>query len=65
MRRTGATMIHRALIDLVLAAVLLVGYYAAYSAGRNDGRREAWHQQHPRTDAPIPMENEHGGDADD
>lgn len=58
-------MIHRALIDLVLAAVLLVGYYAAYSAGRNDGRREAQRQQHIRTDAPIPMENEHGGDADD
>ena len=62
MRRTGATMIHRALIDLVLAAVLLVGYYAACSAGRNDGRREAQHQQHVRTDAPIPMENEHGGE---
>lgn len=49
-------MIHRALIDLVLAA---------YSAGRNDGRREAWHQQQPRTDAPITMERSHGGDADD
>ncbi len=58
-------MIHRALIDLVLAAVLLVGYYAAYSAGRNDGRREARRQQHTRTDAPIPMEHTHGGDADD
>ena len=58
-------MIHRALIDLVLAAVLLAGYYAAYSAGPPGGRRCARRQQHTRTDAPIPMEHTHGGDADD
>lgn len=52
------------LIDLIFATVLLVGYYAAYSAGRNDGRRETRSQQHARTDAPIPMEHTHGGDAD-
>lgn len=57
-------MIHRALINLVLAAVLLAGYYAAYSAGRNDGRREAQRQARPRTGGAIPMEHTHGGDAD-
>ncbi len=51
------------LIDLIFATVLLVGYYAAYSAGRNDGHREERCQQHARTDAPIPMEHEHGGNA--
>lgn len=53
------------LVDLIFVTVLLAGYYAAYSAGRNDGRREARHQQHTRTDAPIPMEHTHGGDLDD
>lgn len=50
------------LIDLILAAVLLPSWYAAYCAGRNDGRREARRQQHTRTDAPIPMEHSHGGE---
>lgn len=52
------------LINLILAAVLLLSWYAAYCAGRNDGRREAKRQARPRTGGAIPMEHTHGGDAD-
>ena len=53
------------LVDLIFVTVLLAGYYAAYSAGRNDACREARRQQHTRTDAPIPMDHTHGGDLND
>ena len=53
------------LVDLIFVTVLLAGYYSAYRAGRNDGRREAQRQARPRTGGAIPMDHTHGGDADD
>lgn len=53
------------LIDLIFSALLLAGWYAAYSAGRNDGRRETQRQQITHTGGPIPMDHTHGSDADD
>lgn len=53
------------LVDLIFVTVLLAGYYAAYSAGRNDGRRECQSRAQVRLDRPIRMEHEHGGDSDD
>lgn len=52
-------------LGVVAYAAGIAAVCLAYAAGRLDGRREARHQQHTRTDAPIPMEHTHGGDADD
>lgn len=53
------------LLGCIAYAAAIVAVVLAYAAGRLDGRREARRQQHTRTDAPIPMEHTHGGDADD
>lgn len=49
----------------VLALLLLLCCYFAYSAGRNDERDEQIQRRQEGADAPIPMEHKHGGDLDD
>lgn len=60
-------MIPRALIDLIFVVVLLAGYYAAYRAGWNDGRRwEIMHKQcNTYTGTPFPLAHPNKGDSDD
>lgn len=58
-------MVTSIFVDLLFIVILLGGFYAAYRAGWNDGRR--W--ERIRTDSycqnPIQMDHHHGGDAND
>lgn len=53
-------------IDLLFIIILLGGFYAAYRAGWNDGRRwERLRAKHAYCNRSIQMDHTHGGDDDD